>query len=298
MADLFDDPPPDFNARAFENIRNAIVDREGGDHNQAAQRLLAAWQADNERQADQREQDDQRPRAPQEEQQGEDQPAPDAQQANDPPAEGAPNPDKKKAKMADFAEGQAPPDIICQCPSQYAIQKLYTYDFVELWYFTQEGCKDAAITHCTNTEDAFGVTNSNDVLTLHPITSVKASKHAIPNEDLLFSQLMQAHILFMEYAQQVGWPEKHIKALVVFFWKLKTHSKHEDHNGDCTIINYAATVRRQWHDKLKASCGRAFDILVINESLMNLIHLQIGSADYQQLANTVSRSWTTIPICM
>ena len=109
MADLFDNPPPDFNARTFENIRNAIVDREGGDHNQAAQRLLAAWRADNEHQADQTEQDDQRPHAPQEEQQGEDHPALDAQQANDPPAEGAPNPDKKKAKMADFAEGQAPP---------------------------------------------------------------------------------------------------------------------------------------------------------------------------------------------
>ena len=185
---------------------------------------------------------------------------------------------------------------IHQRPSQYAIQKLYMYDFVELWYFTQEGCKDAAITHCTNAEDAFGVTNSNDVLTLRPITSVKASKHAIPDEDLLFSQLMQVCILFMEYAQQVGWPEKHIKALVVFFWKLETHPKREDHNGDCTIINYAATVCRQWHDKLKASCGRAFDILVINELLMNLIHLRIGSADYQQLANTVSRSWTTISI--
>ena len=296
MADLFDNPPPDFNACAFENIRNTIINQEGGDHNQAAQQLLVAWRAENERQADQREQDDQRPRAPQEEQQGEDHPAPDAQQANDPPAEGAPNPNKKKAKMADFAEGQAPPDVIRQHPSQYAIQKLYTYDFIELWYFTQEGCKDAAFTHHTNAEDAFGVTNSNDVLTLHPITSVKASKHAVPNEDLSFSQLMQARISFMEYAQQAGWPEKHIKALAVFFWKLETHPKHEDHNGDRTIINYAATVCRQWHDKLKASRGRAFDISVINESLMNSIHLRIGSADYQQLANTVSRSRTIIPI--
>ena len=171
------------------------------------------------------------------------------------------------------------------------------YDFIELWYFTQKGCKDAAFTHCTNAEDAFGVTNSNDVLTLHPITSVKASKHAVPDEDLLFSQLMQARISFMEYAQQVGWPEKHIKALAVFFWKLETHPKREDHNGDRTIISYAATVRRQWHNELKASCGRAFDISVINKSLMNLIHLQIGSADYQQLANMVSGSQTIIPIC-
>lgn len=114
-------------------------------------------------------------------------PAPDPQRPNDPPAVAAPEPDKKKSKMVDFMEGQAPPDIICLCPSPYTIQRLYSYNFVELWYFTQAGCKDAAVTHHTNADDVFSITNSNNILTLHPVASVKASKNTIIDKDLLFS---------------------------------------------------------------------------------------------------------------
>ena len=48
--------------------------------------------------------------------------------------------EKKKPTIGDFEEDIPPPNVIALRPSQYVIQKVVAYEYMELWYFTKEGC--------------------------------------------------------------------------------------------------------------------------------------------------------------
>ena len=48
--------------------------------------------------------------------------------------------EKKKPTIGDFEEDIPPPNVIALRPSQYVIQKVAAYEYMELWYFTKEGC--------------------------------------------------------------------------------------------------------------------------------------------------------------
>ncbi|KAG6375054.1 hypothetical protein JVT61DRAFT_3836 [Boletus reticuloceps] len=51
--------------------------------------------------------------------------------------------EKKKPTIANFEEDEPPPNAIASRPSQYALQKITAFEYVELWYFTREGCFEA-----------------------------------------------------------------------------------------------------------------------------------------------------------
>ena len=133
------------------------------------------------------------------------------------------DPKKKKPKISDFNKRRPPPSTIDPRLSQYAIQKITTPNFIELWYFSLEGCTDTVCNQKSQADDAFGLTNSHNVLTLHPLTTVKASRLACYDHDLSFSEMLQAKNLFLRQIKQHAWPSKHINALTEFFWNLENH---------------------------------------------------------------------------
>ncbi|KAI5983567.1 hypothetical protein F5J12DRAFT_729687 [Pisolithus orientalis] len=50
----------------------------------------------------------------------------------------------KEPQMSDFTTSCTPPSILVNKPSQYATNKLTSCEYVEPWYFSPEGCSDAA----------------------------------------------------------------------------------------------------------------------------------------------------------
>jgi hypothetical protein len=48
--------------------------------------------------------------------------------------------EKKKPKINDFNSETPVADIIIPRPSQYAIQKIKNIEYMELWYFSPDGC--------------------------------------------------------------------------------------------------------------------------------------------------------------
>lgn len=57
--------------------------------------------------------------------------------------------DKKKPKMNIFEPGTSVANILIPRPSQYTLQKLSSFNFVELWYISPEGCAEAACNNST-----------------------------------------------------------------------------------------------------------------------------------------------------
>ncbi|KAF8235905.1 hypothetical protein L208DRAFT_1534907, partial [Tricholoma matsutake] len=70
--------------------------------------------------------------------------------------------EKKKPKMNGFDVNTMVDDFITPRPATYALHKLESFEYIELWYFTQEGCLDAPKNHHFQTEDALGFTKVRD----------------------------------------------------------------------------------------------------------------------------------------
>lgn len=177
--------------------------------------------------------------------------------------------EKKKPKMNGFKEASTVGDFLAPRPSQYAVQKLTNFEYVELWYFSPDGCKEALKTSRSIADD-YGLTKVDDQLTIRPASAFKASKAALADHDLPFSVFLRAKNMFLVQISQAKWPQTHIDALSLFYWRLENHAvrNHSD-IGDMVILNYASRVRHDWHDCLKRDEG--FNIGNLNETLLRTI---------------------------
>ncbi|KAF8811032.1 hypothetical protein BYT27DRAFT_7073606, partial [Phlegmacium glaucopus] len=175
--------------------------------------------------------------------------------------------EKKKPKINDFDENRMGDEIIMPRPSPFAINKLKNFDYVKLSYFTPEGCaadmedQDGGK---TTADKAFGLAEVNGVIALKPIASFKASKHIIKDRDLTWRQMIMGKNAMIHQMNKLGWPEKHVNALALFYLKLEDHPMRLRPNGDEILITFQAAVRREWHDALDRKEG--FNITNINEA--------------------------------
>ncbi|KIK81216.1 hypothetical protein PAXRUDRAFT_15354 [Paxillus rubicundulus Ve08.2h10] len=186
--------------------------------------------------------------------------------------------EKKKPKMNTFTLGTLVADILVHPPSPYALQKLSTYDFVELWYFTLAGRMDAAkFSNKSQADDTFGISRVDDHLTVRSIASVRASRGVLPNHELPFPEFLRAKNCFLEHARKADWPTENLDALEKFFWCMENHPLIQLPLGEKIILMYATRVRPDWHRELKA--GRGYNISVTNQHLLSMISDKVKALD-------------------
>lgn len=216
------------------------------------------------------------------------QPQPDQQPPLDPlpqeeeRAEG----EKKKLKMKDFDEATTVGNYIAPRPAQYALRRVEDFEYVELWYFTPEGCSDATQLQLTQNDDTFGFTKVDDMVSLKSISSLKASKNVIPDAELSFRQVSMAKNAFIPLMTKYQWSEKAINAFAQLFTQLELHPFRQREFGERALITYQARVRREWHDQLKL--GSAFNIGVLNNDLLQSIYRELLDKAQLRSLNEVS----------
>ena len=279
MADPNLEVRPDFASNAFCEVQEALMDTLHIDVAHAIDHLVTAWNADHnhrvedwnaQRKAEALEAD----HLQREEREREDE----ARRLEEAEAERErKEAEKKKPKIYDFIADLPPPNTIAPRPSQYALQKISSYNFVELWYFSLEGCSEAARNHRSQADDTLGFSNSNNILSLHPVASVRASCNACADHDLSFSEFLQAKNSFLRHIKWLAWPAKPIDALAEFFWNVENHGIHANENSDLIALHYASHIRRQWHDELKYNSDNIFNISIINDNFMNTVAFKINS---------------------
>ncbi|KIK78781.1 hypothetical protein PAXRUDRAFT_16686 [Paxillus rubicundulus Ve08.2h10] len=210
MADPSLEEVPNYANLEFDVIREGLRRRYHENDQQAMKRLVAAWQANREtrivawiaqKEADLRmaEEAEEAHRLLMEE-------------------EEAKETEKKKPKMNTFTPGTLVADVFVHPPSPYALQKLSTYNFVELWYFSLAGRMDAAkFSNKSQADDTFGISRVDDHLTVHSIASVRASRSVLPDHELPFPEFLRAKNCFLEHARKADWPTENLDALAKFF---------------------------------------------------------------------------------
>ncbi|KAF8798576.1 hypothetical protein BYT27DRAFT_7228338 [Phlegmacium glaucopus] len=195
-------------------------------------------------------------------------------------------PEKKKLKMKDFDDSTTVGNYIAPRPAQYALKRIEDFEYVELWYLTPEGCADATQLQLTQNDDTFGLTKVDDMVTLKSVSSLKAAKNVIPDNELSFCQMSMAKNAFIPLMTKFQWSEKAINAFAQFFTQLELHPYRQREFGERALIIYQARVRREWHDQLRL--GSAFNIGVINEDLLQSIYKEILDKAQLSSLNEVS----------
>jgi hypothetical protein len=152
--------------------------------------------------------------------------------------------EKKKPKINDFDTGSIVADIIIPRPSQYAIQKIKNMEYIELWYFSLDGCHEASITSrsTSDSDDAYGFTKVDSMVTLKTLASFKASHKALQDHDLSWHQFDLAKTSFLVHIEKNGWPEKHQQALALFFTLITNHEHRMCLWGEKTLLRYAGFI--------------------------------------------------------
>ncbi|KAG1744194.1 hypothetical protein EDB19DRAFT_1927331 [Suillus lakei] len=177
--------------------------------------------------------------------------------------------EKKKPKINDFDDGAVVADVIIPRPSQYAIQKIKNMEYVELWYFSPDGCHEASTTSrsTSDSDDAFGFAKVDGIVALKTIASFKASQKALQDHDLSY---------FLVHIKKNNWPQKHQQALALFFTLITNHEHCMRPRGEKALLRYAGFVRREWHDHLAQDQG--FNIGLFNNALYNSISDDVWEA--------------------
>ena len=150
--------------------------------------------------------------------------------------------EKKKPKLKDLASNKLVRDTTQLRPLRYAIHKLEERDYVELHYFTLEGCTEATKHDRTIAQDAFTFMKADDSLLLKPMASHKPSNKVTPDEDLTWRQMSIAKTTLLHHMGRTGWPDQHIMALAEFYLNLESHPMHLQMDGDTVLLHYQAQV--------------------------------------------------------
>jgi hypothetical protein len=83
------------------------------------------------------------------------------------------------------------------------IQKVNSYDFIELWYFLPEDCADVAQNNNkSQADDTFRLSKMDDILMAKLVAAAWASRNTLADQELSFESFLQAKNSFLIYARE------------------------------------------------------------------------------------------------
>ncbi|TFK17673.1 hypothetical protein FA15DRAFT_710558 [Coprinopsis marcescibilis] len=131
----------------------------------------------------------------------------------------------KKPKLKGLSTNKLVVTVSMPRPSSYALNKLKQFDYVELYYFTPEGCKDASCADRTTSNNALAPACIDDQVVFQPVAAHKPSSKVVMDADLTWNEVSVAKTSLLKCMQDAGWPEEHITALSTFFYEQQSSDK-------------------------------------------------------------------------
>ncbi|KAJ7238030.1 hypothetical protein C8J57DRAFT_1087134 [Mycena rebaudengoi] len=276
---------PNFGAASYQAIRAAIVSADNISDAQAATKLLDIWTTDLDVRKAQwatQVQDDADQAAAAAATAAQD--VEDALLAEEARLEAEKQEaDKKRAKFPAFDASLTAPDFLQPRVANFAKEKVLALGYVDLWYWTIEGCKDSeTLRSGTAAEDTYTFSQANDGpgVELKAASSSKASKKVILDEDLTWEQMSVASMGLLKEMEVALWDEKYRQAFASFYYALQNHPYvRRGEPGKAVLLIYQARVRRNFHDILKE--GRTpFNIALINTVLLDSIQTEFNQKQH------------------
>ena len=244
-------PPPDYGLECFLPARQPLVVNDFLiSHEEAAQRLLAIWQAQNA--LDRQEWDAhleadvqaaQRAREQQQHEEEERQRLLMEEQGT------ALQEEKKKNrnKFLPFADTQISTSTPI-LPSPLALRKLRKGEYCELYFFTNKGLADAQAYSPSMDDEALAITQDDHGLhSFVPVAAARAKQSVIEDKDLTWAQIDEATHRMLQAMKENGWDQKRLESHLGFWMALGAHEWRHDSEETSrrALIVYQATARRR-----------------------------------------------------
>ena len=131
-------------------------------------------------------------------------------------------------------------------PSRTVLKRLAKKEFLELWHFTAEGCRNAAAVDLATPDDTFGLVNTDKGLLFQNIGASAASTKAINDENLTWNQLTEAKTRMIGCRKECRWKSYEIERLILFYVSLDVHPMRSQPYGLEAIMRYQQRVRQDW----------------------------------------------------
>ena len=190
-----------------------------------------------------------------------------------------------ETEMPDWLDKPTPSFLDIK-PARNILKRLEKKEFIELWHFTAEGCRNAAAVDLASPDETFGLVNTEKGLLFQNIGASVSSAKTINDENLTWNQLTEAKMRMIGCLKDCKWKSYKIEQLMMFYLGLDFHPMHSRPYGLDVIMRYQDRVRRDWTARL--SNGDPYRISEINDDLMKEIRDEIRNED--QARNNVSFS--------
>jgi hypothetical protein len=190
--------------------------------------------------------------------------------------------EKKRTPLYDFETGVGMGSPRTRI-HPYAEKYIETREYIPLWYLTCEASLESKKHLLTTlaTDRLELAVESKQSITVLDNHSTKASKNAIPDAQLTFTQLVIAGTVFIEHAQKLKiYPQKHIESFAAFYNSLTTHPELLEEGGEKLIIHYHARARLEYYTRNKTA--EPFDPAVWSDQLLQQCRSDIQRAEHQQ----------------
>ena len=128
---------------------------------------------------------------------------------------------KRKPKVNDFDKAKRVADHVMPRPLQFTIGKLKSFNFIELWYFTDKGCAEAQDMSKAQSDDTYSLTKVDNLVALKPVASFKALRNVVLDADLTWRQMNISKNTLLWYMDQCNWPQKHVQSFTHFYFNIK-----------------------------------------------------------------------------
>ena len=190
-----------------------------------------------------------------------------------------------ETEMPDWLDKPTPSFLDIK-PACNILKRLEKKEFIELWHFTAEGCRNAAAVDLASPDETFGLVNTEKGLLFQNIGASVSSAKTINDENLTWNQLTEAKTRMIGCLKDCKWKSYEIEQLMMFYLGLDVHLMHSRPYGLDAIMRYQDRVQRDWTARL--SNGDPYRISEINDDLMKEIRDEIRNED--QARNNISFS--------
>ena len=158
------------------------------------------------------------------------------------------------------------PNFLDIKPARHVLKRLEKKEFVELWHFTAEGCREAAAIDLVTPNDTFGLVDTGNGLVLQTIAATTTSPKVIRDEYLSWVQLTEAKTRMIGCMKSCGWSKSKISQLILFYLSLDIHPIQVRPYGLEVVMRYQERVRRDWTASLRS--GTTYSIAQVNNKLI------------------------------
>lgn len=261
---------PDYMSEVFDNARAQLINANTTEE-QAVQLLKNIWEANNNadkvtwRQQEEDEREDREHR-----EQLEDDERERLEQARAEEEEATRKEDRKKNKhkfTAILATGI--PNEAAITPCSYALRKMDKGEYVELWYFTNDGLEEANRKKTVDDDAMIMSTLADGSSAWVTAASTRDARAVLNDEDLPFEEFCQACPRMLTTMAETDWPEDRIRMMAMFWRNIQIHKFRSMRApiGQKALLAYQAEQRKRWHVAVKTSVG-PYDLSLVNEKVL------------------------------